>query len=378
MTTRPSILIADDQPTNIGVLYDALEGSGYSVRIANNGEAALESARRAPPDLIVLDVMMPVLDGFETCRRLKSDPATRETPVIFMTARSSPTDEVLGLRLGAVDYITKPIQLETALARVKTHLTMRQLQRTLQHQNAELHAYARMVAHDLKNPLAAMISAAGFLELGADTLDTEKLKAYLEVILGAGQSAISTVDELLVVAGVRHTQPIFEPLDMATIVTRALARISHRIDTYRGTIALPAQWPVAHGHAPWIELVWTNYLSNGLKYGGEPPHLRLGAAQQPDGSVQFWVKDNGPGLTPEAQAQLFTEWTRLHRDQPDGHGLGLAIVRRIIERSGGSVGVESTIGEGSRFYFTLSSSARDVESEVVGPGGVEPGGLEHG
>ena len=352
----PSILIADDQPANLGVLYAALEGSGYTVRVANSGDMALESVRRAPPDLIVLDVMMPGLDGFETCRRLKADPATRDVPVIFMTARAESVDEVLGLELGAVDYITKPIQVETVLARVTTHLTLRRLQQTLQHQNAELHAYARMVAHDLKNPLAALTSTAAYLAAEFKSLDEDDISAYLAILRSAGQSAITTIDELLLVAGVRQAHVTQEPLNMAEIVDHALARVAHLNETYRGTLTLPAVWPVAHGHAPWIELVWANYLSNGLKYGGQPPHLHLGATPQADGSVQFWVHDNGPGLTYEAQGLLFTEWTRLHTDEADGHGLGLAIVRRIVEKLGGAVGVESVLGQGCRFYFTLSAA----------------------
>jgi two-component system sensor histidine kinase/response regulator len=354
MTSHPSILIADDQPANLGVLYNALEGSGYRVRVANNGEAALESVRREPPDLIVLDVMMPDLDGFETCRRLKEDVATRDIPVIFMTARTETVEEVLGFQLGAVDYITKPIQLETALARVKTHLTLRQLQQTLQHQNAELHAYARMVAHDLKNPLAALMSTTSILDADIDTLAKQELEVYLRIMRNASRRAISTVDELLLVAGVRQATVAPEPLDMAAIVDNALARVNHLVESYNGTVTLPESWPAAVGHAPWIELVWANYLSNGLKYGGHPPLLELGATPQPDGGVQFWVKDNGRGLAPEAQALLFNEWTRLHTDEPNGHGLGLAIVLRIIKKLGGSVGVESVVGSGSRFYFTLA------------------------
>lgn len=362
MTINPSILIVDDQPVNLGVLYEALESTGYNVRVADSGEAALESVRRAPPDMIVLDVLMPGLDGFETCRRLKAYPAIHDVPVIFMTALTESVDEIAGLRLGAVDYITKPIQVETVLARITTHMTLRQLQQTLQRQNAELDAYARMVAHDLKSPLTTVVSSADFLLNRVGMIDKVELAAYLSVIHNAGQRAITTVEELLVLAGVRQAQVVSEPLDMATIVDQAQRRIAFLIEDYHGTLTLPKTWPVAYGHAPWIELVWANYLSNGLKYGGQPPYLWLGADHQPDGMVRFWIRDNGSGLNQESQALLFTEWTRLQPRRADGHGLGLSIVRQIVEKLGGTVGVESDVGQGSQFYFTLPANEPHPQS----------------
>jgi signal transduction histidine kinase len=353
MPTNTTILIVDDQPTNLGVLYDALARADYTVRVVNSGEAALASARRAMPQLILLDAMMPGLDGFETCRRLKADPTTSEAPVIFMTALTDPMDEVTGLQLGAVDYITKPIQIDTVLARISTHLTLHQLQQTLQQRNAELDAYARMVAHDLKTPLTAVLGTAQYLLRNADHFTHDDLMAYLTIIWRAGQRAVTTIDELLALAGVRQTEVILQPLDMAAIIEQARARIAFVLEQYAGVLVLPDTWPVARGHAAWVELVWANYISNGLKYGGEPPRVELGAARQADGMIQFWVQDNGPGLAPESCARLFTEGTRLDPTRAEGHGLGLAMVRRIVEKLGGVAWVESTIGQGSRFYFTL-------------------------
>lgn len=355
MSANTTILIVDDQPTNLGVLYDALARAAYTVHVVNSGEAALSSARRSTPDLILLDAMMPGLDGFETCRLLKADAATSDTPVIFMTALADPLDEVAGLRLGAVDYITKPIQIDIVLARINTHLTLRRLQRALQQQNAELDAYARTVAHDLKNPLTAVLSAAHYLSRNVGRLADQDLADYLTIIKNAGQRAVATVDDLLALAGARQSQIALQPLDMAAIMQQVHARLAFMIDQYGATLALPAVWPVARGHAAWVELVWANYLSNGLKYGGRPPRLELGADPQSDGRIRFWVQDNGPGLSADECAQLFAEGVRLAPERAEGHGLGLATVRRLVERLGGAVAVESVAGEGSRFSFTLPS-----------------------
>jgi signal transduction histidine kinase len=124
---------------------------------------------------------------------------------------------------------------------------------------------------------------------------------------------------------------------------------------YQAEIIKPSEWPVVLGHAPWVEEVWANYISNAMKYGGHPPRVELGATPLPNGSVRFWVHDNGNGLSPEARAQLFIAYTRLDKLRATGHGLGLSIVKRIVEKLGGTVGLESEDepGKGSTFSFTL-------------------------
>jgi two-component system sensor histidine kinase/response regulator len=144
---------------------------------------------------------------------------------------------------------------------------------------------------------------------------------------------------------------------MASVVAGAQQRLAYMIDEYQPEITLPDAWPVALGYSPWVEEVWVNYLSNALKYGGRPPCIELGATEQTDGAVRFWASDNGPGLTPEERARLFPPFTRLDQDRVEGHGLGLSIVRRIVKRLGGQVGVESEVGQGSVFSFTLPGAA---------------------
>ena len=140
---------------------------------------------------------------------------------------------------------------------------------------------------------------------------------------------------------------------MAAILAEVQQHLVDMIEDSRAEIILPAHWPTALGYAPWIEEVWVNYISNGLKYGGTPPRLELGATPQNNAMIRFWVRDNGQGLSSEAQTILFTEFTRLDQIRVQGYGLGLSIVRRIIDKLGGQVGVESIVGQGSTFYFTL-------------------------
>ena len=140
---------------------------------------------------------------------------------------------------------------------------------------------------------------------------------------------------------------------MSEIVRQAQKRLHLMIEKYHGEITEPDTWPTAQGYAPWVEEVWVNYISNGLKYSGQPPRLELGATPFNDGTIRFWVKDNGQGLTPAEQAVLFTEFTRLSKVRAKGYGLGLSIVRRIVNKLGGQVGIESEVGQGSTFFFTL-------------------------
>jgi len=168
-----------------------------------------------------------------------------------------------------------------------------------------------------------------------------------------GYSAINIIEELLLLAGVRKRNVELTSLDMADVVQRAQERLGLMMAEHQAEITLPETWPSAQGYAPWIVEVWVNYLSNGLKYGGQPPRLELGATPQADGMMRFWIRDNGPGIAPEAQGALFTEFTRLDEVRAEGHGLGLSIVRRIMDKLGGQAGVESAIGQGSVFYFTM-------------------------
>lgn len=352
-TDKKLILIIDDNVTNLKVAIEYLKTHGLEIIIARSGETGLERAAYARPDLILLDVRMPGIDGFETCRRLKANETTKDIPVIFMTALADVSDKVRGLTAGAVDYITKPIQVEEVRARVNTHLTIRALQLETAERIAELDAFAHTVAHDLKNPLGRIITGLDLLqEMAAPALDPE-MQDILEISVNGGRQMVQIIEELLLLASVRQNEIPIEPLPMTTIVQLAQERLLHIIEESGAEIVLPETWPTAVGYGPWIEEVWANYLSNGLKYGGQPPRLQLGGEAIAHNQARFWVRDNGAGLSPEDQTKLFQEFSRAHSPAIQGHGLGLSIVGRIIKRLGGSVGVESEMGQGSVFYFTL-------------------------
>ncbi|HNT74846.1 MAG TPA: hybrid sensor histidine kinase/response regulator [Anaerolineae bacterium] len=393
------ILIVDDQPRNLRLLEKMLWGHTYEVQTVLTGAKALQVAQRWQPDLILLDVMMPEMDGYTLCQRLKADARTARIPVIFLSALTEAPDKLKGFNAGGVDYITKPFKLQEVLARVETHLALQTLQRQveaandrlasqvselaqmneeLRVRNEELDAFAHTVAHDLKNPLGLISGYTELLSVDADILSATDIRFYTDSIMRGVQKMHTIINNLLLLASARRMDVQPQPMAMAEVVASALERLSHEIEQQQATLSLPETWPTALGLAPWIEEVWANYISNALKYGGHPdegipPHVELGYTlleeeaailgevcfnpksqiPNPASKICFWVKDNGAGLTPAEQVRLFTPFVRLDQARIKGHGLGLSIVRRIIERLDGEVGVVSELGRGSIFYFTL-------------------------
>ncbi len=225
---------------------------------------------------------------------------------------------------------------------------------------ADLDAFAHSVAHDLKTPLTVI---AGYSDiLRRQLLERSAVDATLAGLADLAEPSVQMcikagriVDELLIIATVRREDVVLAPVDMAQIVSELEKRLAPMIAQSQARIAKPASWPAALGQATWIEEVWFNYISNAIKYGGCPPLVELGATPLDMGMVRFWVRDNGNGINVQAQERLFESFTRLDRVRAEGHGLGLSIVKRIVEKLGGEVAVESTgaPGMGSVFSFTL-------------------------
>jgi PAS domain S-box-containing protein len=218
----------------------------------------------------------------------------------------------------------------------------------------DLDDFAHTVAHDLKTPLSVIL---GYVTVMAeDETTTDESRDFLERITYSAYKMRSIIDELLLFSNVNKTDVTLTPLDMGTLVIEAIKRVEFIRQRANATITAPDTWPNALGYGPWIEEVWVNFISNAIKYGGTPPKIEVGATQQDNNTVCFWVRDNGEGIAPEHVSELFQEFARLNTTPIEGHGLGLSIVRRIIEKLGGTVHVESTVGQGSIFSFTLPAA----------------------
>ncbi|MEZ4735903.1 MAG: ATP-binding protein [Caldilineaceae bacterium] len=237
----------------------------------------------------------------------------------------------------------------------RSALAMEQYARELEVHNEDLDAFAHTVAHNLRGPLTHIILAADLLDLNQHSMNTDCAN-YVGTIINYGRKMTEIIDDLLLLAEVRAREDLLLlPLDMARVVHSIELRLKSLITQYNGRLIIvdAEQWPQVIGYTPWLEEVWTNYITNGLKYGGRPPRLEIGATTLANGMTRFWVRDNGDGITPEEQQALFQPFARLKGPGAEGYGLGLSIVRRIVEKLGGEVEVKSEIGAGSEFSFSL-------------------------
>jgi two-component system sensor histidine kinase/response regulator len=362
-----TILIVDDTAHVRQLLSAMLRTRGYNVQTAEGGLHALEVVQEVFPDLILLDIMMPQMDGYEVCERLKDDPRTRDIPVIFISALEQTDDKIKAFNAGGVDYVPKPFQIKEVLARVSAHLALRSMQKQLQAasaelaaqleelqaRNEELDAFAEAIARDLKAPLTSIIGFADMLRDIHATMPAGQLEESLLTISSSGIKMNKIIDDLLLLAGLRQAQQVdFKPLDMVSIVDAALDRLSDVIAEYQANIAVPSSWPRALGYRPWVEEVWVNTVRSALEYGARPPHLELGATSEPDGSVRFWVRDRAADLEAEGQATPFAgQHTQPASDRE--RGLGMFVVRRIMERLGRMASAETAKDQGNILSFTL-------------------------
>ncbi|MBI5567210.1 MAG: GAF domain-containing protein [Chloroflexi bacterium] len=311
------------------------------------------------------------------------DPAALHAVVSFPILIGARCLGVLGLGRDRPDYAFDADQIQTGqlfarlaalaldnaqlFAAAQSELAERQqAEASLREANAELHirneeldAFAHTVAHDLKGSIGLMVGFADMLLESYPDLSSEAIQGALLKITGSGIKAANIVESLLLLSGIRRQEVQPERIEMSRVIDEAVQRLAEAIKTSGAVISQPdrADWPIVRGYAPWVEEIWVNYLSNAIKYGGQAPCIELGATRQPDGFIRFTVRDYGAGLTLEQQQRLFAPFERLGQAHIKGQGLGLSIVRRIADKLGGQVGVDSQPGQGSTFYFTLPAVA---------------------
>lgn len=356
---QDTLLVVDDNPTNLRVICAFLAEKGFRLLTAESGESALRRMERVQPDLVLMDVMMPGMDGFETVSKIRQQPRFFDVPIIFMTALDDTQSKLKGFASGGMDYISKPLQHEELLARIQIHLELHRLRDALRRENArkdeliaELHAYDHTVAHDLKNPIAGIISATqAYRQM--DNVTAEETEELIEMIEQSAEICNDMIGSLLTFATLRQQEVALEQTDVYGALKRSTSRLAALIKERGAELSIPASLPGALGHGPWLEEVWANLISNAIKYGGEPPRIKIVARQVDGAHVQYLVMDNGEGLKPGQAKRLFDPFVRAH-SSIGGFGLGLSIVRRIIHRLGGSVDAGNRPDtHGAQFSFTL-------------------------
>jgi two-component system sensor histidine kinase/response regulator len=355
-----TILIVDDTPANLGVLVETLGEAGYQLMVAEDGEEALAQITQTRPDLILLDVMMPGIDGFETCRRLRDHPQTRDVPVLFMTALGETADKVKAFAAGGVDYITKPIEHEEALARVRTHLSLRRLRHELAGQLALKERFMRIAGHDLRNPLCLILMAGELAKRHPVVAQSPEVLAHLRNIADSAGEMRRIIDTFLELRGpgaggvTAGTAGRVDLNLLAGAVVRQHAPMAERKQIEVGT-ELAEGMPLARCDAGLSFQACTNLVSNALKF--TPPGGRVVlVTRSREDRVRVEVRDSGPGVPAAERSLLFQEHARLSPRPTAGeesNGLGLSIVRQLIEAQGGGVGAEFPESGGSVFWFEL-------------------------
>jgi two-component system sensor histidine kinase/response regulator len=359
---KASILIVDDTIDNLRLMTSMLSQQGYEARPVPNGRLALQAVEHDPPDLILLDINMPAMNGYEVCERLKAQASTRDIPVIFVSALDETMDKVKAFGVGGSDYVTKPLQYEEVFARVECQLALRRAHLELETSYRNLRELEQlrdnlvhMIVHDMRSPLGVLLAHGFFLKQNLGTRISPEHAQDIDALLEAGERLESMASNVLDVSRLESARMPVEAtscdLDelVQTVVGSLQALQPERsivVDT-RGSVATRCDRVL-------IMRVIENLIGNGLKHtpAGRPLHVSI---LEERASVRVSVQDEGPGIPADFQDKVFEKFGALAVPRQHFHsvGLGLAMCKLTLAAHGGAIGVESQEGHGSRFWFTL-------------------------
>ncbi len=373
-----TICIVDDNEANRDLLEQELADAGYRVITAGSGHAGLDTVLRERPDLLLLDIMMPDLSGYEVCRILRRTDATTALPIILVTAKTGTRDEVIGLDSGANDYVTKPINIETLLARVRTQLRIKTLQDELRRNYESFMRLDRarqemisMLTHDLKTPLMA-VSASTKLLLEPETArDENRLNRVASLLLKSTQKMHELVEDFLHLARWDQTGLVLEieVCQLQEIIQDTLDVFSHHIRdrALDVRVDLPAEPVFVYADKALLSRVWQNLLSNAVKYNRDGGSVTLEVHLRGDSHVVCVIEDTGIGIPAEVLPRVYDAFYRpTGRKEIEGTGLGLAVVRAILRAHKSGHRIISTEGEGTHFEFALPRApAEDATPPAV-------------
>ncbi len=368
MEAPTRILVVDDNQDNIDLLDFALTDLHYSVLKALNGKTALIIAEKEQPDMIILDIQMPEMDGFDVLRRLRQNSLTGKIPVILLTAmRKDPQSIESGLELGADEYLTKPIDTEELLVRVKSIMRVKKAEQELERTKAD---FTAMLVHDLRSPLAGIKGTLECMrDMGSDQPLDQLHHELLDAALTSSEKMLNLINDILDLSKVESGKLMLTKMkvDFATIIDLACKTL--RIPMQNKKIQLhqkyPKKLPKVNIDPDKMGQVVTNFLSNSIKFTPEGGRITISVETEEfvdelDGNTKkrllVSVEDTGIGISKEEIPLPFDKYKQTKTGKMSkykGTGLGLAISKRIIEAHNGRVWVESELNKGTKFHFTI-------------------------
>ncbi len=364
------ILIVDDNPRNIQVVGNLLSQEGYPTAFAVNGEQALEQAGADHFDLILLDVMMPGMDGFAVCEHLKKDEKTREIPIIFLTAKTDTESIVKGFDVGAFDYVTKPFIGRELLARVRSRLREKVLQDELKRRYEEIRrletmreSLTHMILHDLKNPLSGITGYAGLLEMNPAVAADPKASAQVGSILNCARTMIDMTMAILDVSKMESGRmPLtIEAVALHTVLRVVVDGLAPHLErsSVEMAIHLPPDLPKLRADREILRRILVNLLGNAVRFSPKNGVITF-RAERAGAEVRLIVSDQGPGIPEAFRERIFEKYAQVDLRESDrkmSTGLGLTFCKMAVEAHGGRIGVSGEPGNGSDFWLLLPAAA---------------------
>jgi CheY-like chemotaxis protein/two-component sensor histidine kinase len=369
------IFIVDDVPGNIQLAANILKKSNYDFFYAENGKKALSIAKEKDFDLILLDIMMPEMDGYQVCEELKKNPGTRDIPIIFLTAKADKESIVKGLGAGAVDYVTKPFNDAELVARVKTHLALREAQKNLREANATKDKFFSIIAHDLKNPFNSLIGLSELLIKNFDNFDDVKKKKFIQKIYESSDNMYKLLENLLSWSRMQTGRIEWCPenINLNQIAGENLSLLKTAAENKHIVIIsdLNANTTV-YADADMVTMVFRNLITNAIKFTREDGVVRI-VSKITSNFEEITVSDTGLGLSKEDIKKLFkidVQHSTCGTAKEKGSGLGLILCKEFIEKNGGKIWVESELGKGSDFKFTLPKTKNLLAGTIKDSGAI--------
>jgi signal transduction histidine kinase len=355
---RGTILVVDDNPTNIELLLVYLHENEYRILVTRDGQNAIERACKVKPDLILLDIMMPGMDGFECCEHLKNNPSTKDIPIIFMTALSDIQTKLKGFELGAVDYITKPFQRAEVSARIATHLTIQHQRKKLAELNASKDRFFSIVAHDMKGAFGSLMTFTQYISKSFDDWNREELKGLIFEMCTSAEKNYKLLENFLEWSRIQMGAIPFRP--NKTLIEYVIVQAIQLFQEHAISKDITIDYDFTSEHhviadSQMLATIFRNLISNAVKFTPKSGTITISCTELSD-SIEIKITDSGCGMNQTTVDQLFMlnkKHQTVGTEGEKGTGLGLLLCKELVEKHQGSLHVSSIEGKGTTFQILL-------------------------